>query len=199
VSHPVPQDIPAWRREKRAHLIAERLRFAENGIQHASRKVEDHLTELLRNLPAQTISAYWPFQAEVDLREIMAGLRARGWTTALPSVVRPKKPLEFLRWTPDTEMDAGVYGIPVPRVREVVTPDIVIAPLVGFDQNNYRLGYGGGFFDITLGAMKPRPKTIGVGFTLSGLETIHPAPFDIPMDYIVTESGVRERNGANAQ
>jgi 5-formyltetrahydrofolate cyclo-ligase len=89
------------------------------------------------------------------------------------------------------EMDKGAYGIPVPRTREVVTPSVVIAPLVGFDQNNYRLGYGGGFFDRTLGAMSPRPRTIGVGFTLSGLETIHPSESDIPMDYIVTESGVR--------
>jgi 5-formyltetrahydrofolate cyclo-ligase len=191
VSHPVPQDISAWRREKRAQLLAERLRFVSNGSHEACRKIESHLSELLHTFPAQTISGYWPYKAEIDLRDLMRGLQDRGWTTAMPAVVRPHTPLQFLRWTAGMEMDAGAYGIPGPRTRETVTPGIVIAPLVGFDENNYRLGYGGGFFDRTLSAMNPRPRTIGVGFTLSALDTIHPEATDIPMDFIVTESGIQ--------
>lgn len=188
-----PQDISAWRRERRVAFLAERQRFVSNGGHDASRKIEAHLKDLLRSFPAQTISAYWPFQHEVDLRELLSDLIAHGWTTALPAVARPRAPLEFLRWTAESEMDAGAYGIPVPRLRERVTPGVVIAPLVGFDRHNYRLGYGGGFFDITLGAMNPRPRTIGVGFALGALDTIHPAETDIPMDFIVTEAGIRHR------
>jgi 5-formyltetrahydrofolate cyclo-ligase len=68
---------------------------------------------------------------------------------------------------------------------------MVLAPLVGFDGTSYRLGYGGGYFDRTLAALTPRPFAIGVGFEIQRLETVYPQPFDIPMDLIVTEAGLR--------
>ena len=84
-------------------------------------------------------------------------------------------------------------NIPIPESRRTVVPQAVLAPLVGFDRDCYRLGYGGGYFDRTLAALKPRPWAIGVGFELSQLETIYPQDFDIPMDLIVTEASVRRR------
>jgi 5,10-methenyltetrahydrofolate synthetase len=69
-----------------------------------------------------------------------------------------------------------------------------LAPLVGFDRDCYRLGYGGGYFDRTLAALAPRPWAIGVGFELSQLGTIYPEDFDIPMDLVVTKASVRWRN-----
>jgi 5,10-methenyltetrahydrofolate synthetase len=71
----------------------------------------------------------------------------------------------------------------------------VLAPLVGFDRQCYRLGYGGGYFDRTLAASAPRPLAIGVGFEFSLIETIYPQVFDIPMDLIVTEAELRRRIG----
>jgi 5,10-methenyltetrahydrofolate synthetase len=81
----------------------------------------------------------------------------------------------------------------VPERRQIVIPQAVLAPLVGFDRGCYRLGYGGGYFDRTLAALAPRPWAIGVGFELSRLETIYPQSFDIPMDLIVTEAGTQRR------
>lgn len=66
-------------------------------------------------------------------------------------------------------------------------PDVVLIPLVGFDEQNFRLGYGGGYYDRTLAALSPRPITIGLGFEMGRLSTIRPQPHDIPMNYIVTE------------
>lgn len=86
-----------------------------------------------------------------------------------------------------------MWGIPIPEKREITLPQAVLAPLVGFDQQCYRLGYGGGYFDRTLAALAPRPLAIGVGFELSQLDTIHPQDFDIPMDLIVTEACLRRR------
>jgi 5-formyltetrahydrofolate cyclo-ligase len=67
----------------------------------------------------------------------------------------------------------------------------------GFDAGGYRLGYGGGFFDRTLAHLRPsdpkRPVAIGVTYELARMETIHPQPYDIPMDYVATERGVYER------
>ena len=74
-----------------------------------------------------------------------------------------------------------------------MTPQAVLAPLVGFDRQCYRLGYGGGYFDRTLAALSPPPRAIGVGFELSQIETIYAQAFDIPMDLIVTEAETRRR------
>jgi 5-formyltetrahydrofolate cyclo-ligase len=64
---------------------------------------------------------------------------------------------------------------------------------VGFDAANFRLGYGGGFFDRTLASLSPRPYAIGIGYELGRLATLRPLPHDLPMDAIVTEAGVQLR------
>ena len=184
-------DIAAWRKETRPRLIEERLRIPAEEHERASLAIEKSLEEILESLPPQAISTYWPFKGEVDLRNLMQRLRDKGWITSLPCVVRPRTALEFLRWTEETEMDTGVYGIPIPKIRELVRPQIVITPLVAFDARNYRLGYDAGYFDITLAGMQPRPRSIGIGFELCRMETIYPLPTDIPMDFIITEAGIQ--------
>jgi len=74
-----------------------------------------------------------------------------------------------------------------------------LAPLVGFDDECYRLGYGGGYFDRTLAALAPRAFAIGVGFEVQRIATIYPQSFDIAMDLIVTETGIRERSAGTAR
>jgi 5-formyltetrahydrofolate cyclo-ligase len=74
-----------------------------------------------------------------------------------------------------------------------VIPDVVIAPVVGYDEACYRLGHGGGFYDRTLAALPARPRIVGVGYELLALRTIYPQPYDVPMDAIVTEAGVSIR------
>ncbi|MCB1433869.1 MAG: 5-formyltetrahydrofolate cyclo-ligase, partial [Alphaproteobacteria bacterium] len=80
--------------------------------------------------------------------------------------------------------------IPVPALGPSVLPDVTIAPLVGFDADGFRLGYGGGFFDRTLAAMAQKPLTIGVGYDFQRMASIRPQPYDVPMDVIVTECSV---------
>jgi 5-formyltetrahydrofolate cyclo-ligase len=181
-----------WRRETRARLLEARANFSAHAHQTASLAIERSLEDYLRQLTPRTISTYWPFKGEVDLRGLSERLRLLGWQTALPVVVGPKLPLVFRLWTAASEMETGTYQIPVPQTGEPVHPDVVMTPLVGFDAKNYRLGYGAAYFDITLSTMSPRPLSIGVGFELSRIETIHPLPTDIPMDIIVTESGIQK-------
>ena len=156
-------------------------------------QIEERLGALLQERPGLILGVYWPFQAEFDPRPLIDQLIASGATVALPVVVDKKGPLEYRAWRPGEKLVDGVWNIPIPESRRIVRPQAVLAPLVGFDRDCYRLGYGGGYFDRTLAALAPRPWAIGVGFELSELETIYPQHFDVPMDQIVTEAGVRRR------
>ncbi len=101
-------------------------------------------------------------------------------------------PLVFRRWTPEREMVRGDWNIPVPPPdASGLIPEIMLAPLVGWDGEGYRLGYGGGYFDRTLAALPPQRLVIGVGLEAARLATIYPQPHDIALDAIVTEMGLR--------
>jgi 5-formyltetrahydrofolate cyclo-ligase len=87
-------------------------------------------------------------------------------------------------------MKPAVLGIPVPDGTPVLVPDAVLIPPVGFSDQGWRLGYGGGYFDATLAALSPQPLKIGVAYELSRTPTIFPQPYDVPMDFVVTEAGI---------
>jgi 5-formyltetrahydrofolate cyclo-ligase len=188
-----PDQVKIWRRAERERLLA--LRTAASAAERRvwGAAIEARLDGLLRERPGITLGVYWPFRAEFDARPLAERLIGEGFTAALPVVVDIKGPLEYRLWRPGDPVEDGVWGIPVPQRREIVVPQAVLAPLVGFDGKCYRLGYGGGYFDRTLAALSPRPMAIGVGFEFSQLDTIQPQDFDVPMDLIVTEAGLRRR------
>lgn len=172
----------------RSDLIAQRM-AEDPGVRAAwGAAIEKRLMGLLASEPPSLLGIYWPMRGEFDPRPLAIGLLKRGWQAAMPVVTVPKSPLEFRPWTADCAMESGVWDIPGPRDGPAVRPDILLAPVVGFDARRYRLGYGGGYFDRTLAALKPQPVAIGVGFEFQKLPSIHPGEFDIPMDLIVTET-----------
>lgn len=186
-------EIKQWRKARRADLLERRLGAPRETRKQWAATIETYLQDMLARMSPQTLGFYLPFKGELDARPLVRTLLERGWTAALPVVIEKKGPLEFRAWRPGIPMVPGVYDIPVPKERNVVTPDALLVPVVGFDSANYRLGYGGGYYDRTLAASRPRPRTIGIGFELSRLETIYPQPHDIPLDVIVTEAGVKRR------
>jgi 5-formyltetrahydrofolate cyclo-ligase len=186
-------ELRAWRRSERQRLLAMRTAVTPAQRRLWGQEIENRLRELLSEQRGVMLGAYWPFQAEFDPRRLVDWVIASGCSVALPAVVDKKGPLEYRAWRPGEKLVDGVWNIPVPERRDIVTPQAVLAPLVGFDRECYRLGYGGGYFDRTLAALLPRPLAIGVGFELSLIETIYPQDFDVPMDLIVTETCVRRR------
>jgi 5-formyltetrahydrofolate cyclo-ligase len=188
-----PSEVKLWRRSERQRLLALRTGAAPAERRVWGGEIEIRLRAFLAERPGITLGVYWPFQAEFDPRPLIDWLIAEGSAAALPAVIDKKGPLEYRAWRPGDPLVDGVWDIPVPEKRDIVVPHAVLAPLVGFDRECYRLGYGGGYFDRTLAALSPRPLAIGVGFELSLLDTIHPQPHDIPMDLIVTEAGLRRR------
>ena len=187
-----PVEVKQWRKGERERLIGWRMDAAPAQRREWGAAIDAALRGLLAGRPG-ALGVYWPFRAEFDPRPLIEWAIAGGRAVALPVVVDKKGPLEYRLWRPGDPLVDGVWGIPVPERRELVTPATVLAPLVGFDAACYRLGYGGGYFDRTLAALSPRAIAIGVGFEAQRLDTIHPQSFDVPMDAIVTEARVRRR------
>jgi len=182
-------EIKAWRRETRAKLLARRVAVRRAERERIGAFVTALLEERVPELRSGCIGFCWPFKGEVDFRGFVGEAIDGGATAALPVVVERAQPLEFWSWQPGMKLQRGIWGIPIPGERHIVRPSVLLVPLIGFDPAGYRLGYGGGYFDRTLAVTAPKPLTIGIGYELGRLETIHPQPHDIPMDAIVTENG----------
>ncbi|MDP3037997.1 MAG: 5-formyltetrahydrofolate cyclo-ligase [Rhodocyclaceae bacterium] len=192
-----PAQTTVFRAALRREKIAARQALPEEMHALASAHTLAHLSQMLKPRPPGVIAFCWPVRAEVDCRPLMLDLIRAGWQAAMPMVTTPAAPMEFRAWTPDAPMTTDPFGIPVPQTTHCVTPAVVLLPLVAADPTGYRLGYGGGYFDRTLAVSVPRPLTIGVGFELAIVPDIHPEPHDIPLDIIVTETGVRLMRSAN--
>ena len=158
----------------------------------AGATLRDRVLTDIEIAPDAAISGYWPMRDEIDPRPLLHAAHELGFRCLLPVVQRRGAPLRFRVWHPDMTLVAGSYGerIPGPDAAEA-EPSVLLVPLLAFDRAGYRLGYGGGYFDRTLAAIRPRPFAIGVGIQAARLKTIFPQPHDIAMDAIVTEDGLQ--------
>ena len=188
-------DLKRWRTAQRARLIASRERI-DRATRDLQRRTMDRIVE--RSFPglARGVVAFcWPIRGEYDARHLARVLRARGAVTVLPVVVAARSALIFREWHPGVRLAEGPLGIAYPVGSAQLQPDHVLLPMNGWDAAGYRLGYGGGYFDRTLASLTPRPHVIGVGLEEARLETIHPQPWDMAVDYLVTERGLYRREG----
>jgi len=194
------RDVARWRKAERECLRGLRAALSVADRHEIGRALSEHLRAVLQEkfngARGKVVSCYWPIKGEPDLRDLMAEWHAGGVLIALPIVEVKAAPLVFRRWTPETKMMRGDWNIPVPPPEaERVLPDITLAPMIGWTEDCYRLGYGGGYFDRTLAALDPRPVSIGIALGSARIETIYPQPHDIPLDMVVTETGAgAERN-----
>ncbi len=198
-SGPRGEALRAWRRATRDALVAARLALPAATLHDFRDRIDRHLEAGFPDLARGVVAFCWPYRNEYDARFLMKRLRERGARTALPVVIAPRTPLVFREWHPGVKLAHGVYDIPYPAEGPALQPTTAVVPMNGFDGAGYRLGYGGGFFDRTLAAAADRPRVIGVAYELARLPTIHPQPWDIPMDYVVTERGVYARRGDNLE
>ena len=183
-------DWREWRKQQRAGLIARRKQTPEVERALWSEAITVSLIQGFPVLQQRCVGCYSPFQGEYDPAQVMAYLYACGATLALPEVIGLHQPLRFRKWWPQAPMRKDAYGIAIPHDTEEVIIDAIIIPMIAFDSQGYRLGYGSGFFDRTLAAINPRPLTLGIAFEALHLPTIYPHEHDIAMDYVVTEKTI---------
>ena len=176
--------------------IALRRKLGEAETQAAAERAADHALALLQSaggVDGKTISFYMPIQGELDPGPLAEKLRAAGVILALPHVKTGGEPMMFRAWRADDPLEKGYGSIrePDPAAPEVV-PDVVIVPLAAFDRRGFRIGYGKGHFDRTLGPLEreQRPLTIGYAFALQEIEEVPRELHDVPLDAVVTESEI---------
>ncbi|MEO1135109.1 MAG: 5-formyltetrahydrofolate cyclo-ligase [Pseudomonadota bacterium] len=138
------------------------------------------------------VSLYYPIRDELDTEPLASALFEEKTAVALPVVVRKKAPLGFRRYLPGDPLTTGAYGAQIPtEAAAETTPDILVIPLLAFTRSGGRLGYGGGYYDRTLAALREKGKPVAVGYAYGAQEVdaLPLSPLDQPLDWIVTERG----------
>jgi 5-formyltetrahydrofolate cyclo-ligase len=136
----------------------------------------------------QVIAGYMPIRTEISPLAAMTAL-ASGNMVCVPVVMGAGQPLEFHVWRPDAPMVPGAFGAAVPAEAVPVTPDLVIVPLVAFDAQRGRLGYGGGFYDRTLERLRaahPGLRAVGLAYDVQQVAQVPLEPTDQPLDALIT-------------
>ncbi len=137
------------------------------------------------------VSAYWPIGSELDPRALMRLLHERGHPVCLPVVTGTGRPLVFRAWAPGDTLEPAGFGTQVPTTGQPErTPRVLLVPMLAFDRDGYRLGYGGGFYDRTLAKLRAEGEVTAVGLAFAAQE-VPAVPRDVSdqhLDWIVTES-----------
>ena len=133
---------------------------------------------------------------EIDVKPLLAQLHAAGHPIGLPVVLGKGQPLVFRAWHPGLALVAGGFKTEVPpQSSPELVPQVLIVPLLAFDAEGYRLGYGGGFYDRTLEKLRKsgaRPLAVGVAFAAQHVARVPRDAYDQPVDWIVTEKSVQQ-------
>lgn len=136
------------------------------------------------------IAGYGAFKDEIDPGPILRHFCMRGHVCALPAVEQADAPLRFRRWRPEDALGHGSLGEPTPSPElPLVEPDVLLVPLLAFDREGHRLGYGGGYYDRTLAKLRAQRQIIAVGLAFAAQEapSVPHEPHDQRLDWVVTE------------
>ncbi len=185
-------DAELKRAKDKARKQADRIRknIAPEGGEEAAARLADHFLETIA-LPAPAIVAgYWPIREEISSLTLLRLLHERGQPCALSRLDAEGEPLSFRRWSPGDPLEDGPFDIPQPRAAApACAPDALLIPLLAFDRQGHRLGYGRGYYDRALAELKAK-KTIcavGLAFAVQEVQHVPAASHDIQLDYIATE------------
>lgn len=143
----------------------------------------------------QHIAAFWSTSDEPALQPLLQQwVEEEGYRVSLPVVTAPDAPLQFRFWTPDAPMHEGAFGIHEPVGDIAQAPDVVLVPTLGYTRQGDRVGYGKGYYDRTLAALKEAGHsftTIGIAWATGDLsqDTYSPAPHDVRLDSVLTDKG----------
>lgn len=173
---------------RRAALARRRDLHAGIGSEAAAAVAKRVLAEIAPR--GNKIAGYWPIGDELDCRPALAALKAAGAEVALPVAAGQGEVLIFRSWSPGDALDGGPFGTahPTPRAA-VVVPEVLLLPLLAFDAGGRRLGYGAGYYDRTIAALRRDRRVLAVGLAYDGqeVETVPVGRHDQAMDGVITD------------
>lgn len=147
---------------------------------------------------AGVVAGYYPLRGEFDCLPLLTQLAVRGWRIALPAVPAEDGPLEFRVWTPGAPLIPGKFRIPEPAAdAAIVQPAVILVPLLAFDAVGHRLGYGRGYYDRTIAALRRNGivTAIGLAFDEQEVPQVPADGHDERLDWILSPSGSRPASG----
>ena len=140
----------------------------------------------------EVVAGYWRIRDELDCSPILVRLMQAGRRVLLPVVTGPDQPLDLRVWEQNSALHDAGFGTRAPsHLAPRGVPDLILLPLLGFDAKGTRLGYGGGYYDRTIAALRRKPLLVGLAFAVQELPEIPRHDHDIPLDAVITEDGVR--------
>ena len=139
----------------------------------------------------KNLGGYYPSNFEIDDLEILKLLGQKNYKVLLP-IVKKNNQMDFCSWSTNDPLKINKYGIPEPISSKILYPDILLVPLVGYDNNLNRLGYGGGFYDRYIEKIEKIKKVvkIGLAFSYQKLKKIQINQYDKKLDFIITEEEI---------
>ena len=173
-------------REKYKKLRSDRHRqgTAKDGM----RLAENFMESVSFALPS-IVSGYWPILSEIDIRPLLKSLHECGHEVCLPTIINDQLPLRFRQWSPSDRLQGAAFNTFQPdETKPQMKPEVVIVPLLAFDNRGHRLGYGGGYYDRTLDSFSGAEiVTVGVGYEMQFVERLPADRNDVALHWIVTE------------
>lgn len=186
----------------RCGMLVRRRQLADTSGSAAARAVARAAFQVLRSVRCsrtrgrgRVIAGYWPIAGEIDVRPLLWRLLILGCRLALPVVAARGQPLVFRAWRPNLVLEAGLHGTyhPPASGSGQVVPDVILVPLLAFDQAGFRLGFGEGYYDRTLTYLRQLRKgkvvAIGIAFANQKVLRIPRQPRDAALDLVLCERG----------
>lgn len=181
----------------RSHFKNLREKFLQdlkaNERQDLDHQIQSNAFQCLEALSYETLSAYCAKKDEIPLTSLLEKLSAAGKTLALPLFDKNDEVLSFKYWHPTDTLILSTFDTyqPSKEARDII-PDVMILPMLAFDDAGHRLGYGKGHFDRTLHALRKKHSviTVGVALSIQHVKHLPSEPHDVSLDFIVTEKGI---------
>ena len=164
---------------------------------NSSKNLKINFNEIIKILKLSKISnksigGYYPYNYEVDAIEILKKFEKKKYQISLPKIKKNFK-MDFFNWSTIDPLSINKYGIPEPISKKIVQPSIILVPLVAFDKNLNRIGYGGGFYDRFIKRTKKKRKiiTIGLAYSFQKIDNVPSNKNDVKLDFIITNKKIK--------
>jgi 5-formyltetrahydrofolate cyclo-ligase len=187
-------EVILTKQELRKYFLDKRNNISDHYAQKVSNKITKFFSSIIDNYSISVVAGFHPFRHEINTIPLLKLFISNGYKTCLPATPFEDKILQFREWTPKSNLIRGKYGILEPNHDcNTIEPDMLLVPLLAYDEAGHRLGYGGGYYDQTLRKListKKNITSIGVAFKIQRFKKLPIDTFDIPLDAVINEDGL---------